>query len=74
PAVRQPLSLDSPLIELIDDPDAWDAVVRAVPQLAGREVGLHGRRDMPLRQVVAVLPQSEALFAAVEGALNGLER
>ncbi|HEY8284891.1 MAG TPA: glycoside hydrolase family 78 protein [Chloroflexota bacterium] len=73
PAVRQPLSLDSPLIELIDDPDAWDAVVRAVPQLAGREVGLHGRRDMPLRQVVAVLPQSEALLAAVEGALNGLE-
>ena len=74
PVARPPLSLDSTLIELIEAPDAWDAVVRAVPQLSGREVGLHGRRDLPLRQVVAVLPQAEALLSAIEGALNGLER
>ena len=74
PAVRPPLSLDSTLIELIEDQDAWDAVVRAVPQLSGREVGLHGRRDLPLRQVVAVLPQADALLPAIEGALNGLAR
>jgi hypothetical protein len=74
PAARPPLSLDSPLIELIEDPDTWASLVRAVPRLAGHEVGLHGCRDLPLRQVVAALPHAEALLPAIENALNGLER
>ena len=73
-ATRRPLSLDSPLIELIEDEDAWIAVLRAVPQLAGLEVGLHGRRDIPLRQVVAMLPKAEALLTAIDTALRGLGR
>jgi alpha-L-rhamnosidase len=73
-APPRPLTLDSTLGELVDDPEAWNAALRAAPQLAGTEVGLGARRDMLLRQAFAFRPDGAATVRAVEAALAGLGR
>ncbi len=73
-AERPPLSLDSALVDLFDDATAWEAAVRAVPDLAGAEVGLQGRGNMPLRRVASRLPHPAEASAALETALAALAR
>ena len=69
---RPPLTLDSPLVQLFDDGEAWAAAVAAVPDLAGLEVGLQGRGNMPLWRIVSRLPHQEEASVALEGALAAL--
>jgi len=71
---RPPLSLDSALVALVDDAEAWEAALRSVPDLAGVEVGLQGRGDMPLRRVVSRLPHPTEAGMALEAALAALGR
>ena len=56
--------------ELFDDPDAWSMAVQAVPDLAGLEVGLHGRGERTLRQIVSRLPNRDASRANLEAVLD----
>ena len=49
-------------------------MLQAVPQLAGREVGLPGGGAMPVRQMLAIVPGGAGLAAAVEAALAALGR
>jgi alpha-L-rhamnosidase len=71
---RPPLTLDSTLRELFDDPEAWSTAVQAVPALGGLEVGLPGRGERSLRQVVSRLPDADAKRLAREAALAALGR
>ncbi|HWE60762.1 MAG TPA: family 78 glycoside hydrolase catalytic domain [Chloroflexota bacterium] len=71
---RPPLSLDSTLVELVEDEDALNMAVQRVPELAGVEIGLQGRGAMPLRQVLSFLPHAEATLPGLEHALAALAR
>jgi len=73
-AARPPLSLDSTLVELVDDAEAWEAALRHVPELAGVEISLQGRGDMPLRRVVSRLPHPAEAAVALVSALTELAR
>jgi len=73
-AARPPLSLDSTLVELLDDAEAWEAALRHVPELAGVEISLQGRGDMPLRRVVSRLPHPAEAAVALVSALTELAR
>jgi len=68
------LTLDSTLSELVGDAEAWSTAVRYAPELAGQEVGLQGRGEMRLAQVVLFLPHPEGSGAAIEAALSALGR
>jgi alpha-L-rhamnosidase len=78
--VRSSLSLDSTLGELLDDTEAWTVVVSVVriymPDLAGIDTGagLSGYGALPLRQILSMLPQADALSTAIEAALAALDR
>jgi len=74
PAPRVPLTLDSTLVELVDDAEAWATALRDIPDLAGVEVALQGRGAMPLHQVVARLPHADEARASLEAALAVLGR
>jgi len=74
PATRTPLALDSTLIELVDDAEAWATALHHVPDLAGVEVALQGRGEMSLHQVVARLPRADEARASLEAALAALGR
>lgn len=74
-----PLTLDSTVNELMDDPEAWPAVqavifqrVPSIAQMAANQMREYG--TMPLRQVLAIIPMSGDLSAAVEATLAGLGR
>src|SRR5438552_2735998 len=78
---RPTLSLDSTLDELIDDPEAWSAVLTTMrqhmPELASymeRGVGTKGHDATTLRQMLSLLPGADELSPALEGALAGLGR
>jgi len=73
-SARPPLSLDNTLVELVDDVEAWETALRCVPELAGVEVSLQGRGDMPLRRLVSRLPHADAANATLEAALAALRR
>ena len=75
------LSLDSTLDELIDDPEAWSAVLTTMrqhmPELASymeRGVGIKGHGATTLRQMLSLLPGADELHPALEGALAALGR
>jgi len=82
PDVARPQrSLASSLVELIDDPQAWRAVLTTVhqyiPELAGHmEVGTGMQDDgsMTLRQILALLPKADELRMALEATLARLEQ
>jgi len=82
PSVAHPtLSLDSTLDELIDDPEAWSAVLTTMrqhmPELASymeRGVGIKGHGATTLRQMLSLLPGADELHPALEGALAALGR
>jgi alpha-L-rhamnosidase len=71
-AVARPLlTLDSTVGALMEDGAAWNALLHAVPQLAGQEPRLLGLQDRPLREVAAWLPAGDAIIPAIERALRG---
>jgi len=74
PAPRAPLTLDSTLVELVDDAEAWATALHDIPDLAGVEVALQGRGETPLHHVVARLPRAEEARASLEAALAALGR
>jgi alpha-L-rhamnosidase len=76
-----PLSLDSTLGEIIDDPEAWTTVrttiARHMPKLAEQidaGAGISGSSSMTLRQVVSMRSDSDALCADLEAALSLLRQ
>jgi alpha-L-rhamnosidase len=71
--VRAPLTLDSRLVDLIGDAEAWEAVLGAAPALGGLEVGLRGRGEMPLQEALSLLPDARALRAVLERELTRLQ-
>ena len=79
-AVRPPRTLDSMLDELIDDSEAWNAVVTTMRKhLPGftshMNVGtlIQGNSSMTLRQTLSFLPNADVLRTALESALAQLE-
>ncbi len=76
-----PRSLDSTLDEFIDDPEAWNAIVRTIRQQLS---GLAGHIDismlmlqnstMTLEHMLSLLPQADQLRPALESTLIALER
>ena len=78
-AVRHPRSLDSMISEFIDDPEAWNAVVRTIRQhLSGlarhMDIGtlMLYNSNMTLEQVLSLLPHADGLRPALEAALTAL--
>jgi hypothetical protein len=69
---RAPLTLDRPLIDLVSDADAWDAMLRAAPAFSGLEIWLRGRGDMPVHEAISLLADARALRAAAETELARL--
>jgi alpha-L-rhamnosidase len=80
PNVHPALSLDNTLGEFLNDPEAWAAVSNVVrhymPELAGVDTGdsLRGYGDLPLRQVLSMLPRADELRVDIEAALAALRR
>jgi alpha-L-rhamnosidase len=76
PPVRVPLTSDSTLGEVIDDPEAWAAVLAAIrrhmPDYNGGEFSPKGAVGMPLRRVFWHHPNRSALLPAIDEALAGL--
>ena len=76
PPVRVPLTSDSTLGEVIDDPEAWAAVLAAIrrhmPDYNGGEFSPKGAVGMPLRRVFWHHPNRRALLPAIDEALAGL--
>jgi hypothetical protein len=73
--VRIPLSLDSTLDQVVDDPEAWTTVLQSVPAFAQHmETGVQRSGGAPLRQVIAHMPDADGLRAGIEAALAGLGR
>jgi alpha-L-rhamnosidase len=79
--VRPPLSLDSTLGDIMDDPKAWTTVrsmlAERMPDLAdqlGTGTGISGRSDLTLRQVLAMRPNTDTVQADIEAALVNLGR
>jgi len=75
--VREPLTVDSTLGEIIDDPEAWAATLGAIranmPDYAGGEIGNKGSVHMPVRQVFGHHPNRGKILPAIAEALAGLE-
>ncbi len=69
--VYPPLTLDSTIGDLIDQPDAYAAVMRALaqynPEFADR---LEGQTAMTLRQVIRLDPNAQPLQERIEAALT----
>jgi len=72
-------TLDSTFVDLADDREVW-ATVRATirkhaPELASSmEAGMQGNGDMTLRQILAILPNADAVQADLEDVLAKLKR
>ncbi|MDQ5850545.1 MAG: glycoside hydrolase family 78 protein [Chloroflexota bacterium] len=71
---RRPLTVDSTVGEIVDDPEAWAAVLATMrqyqPELANRMEGaLQGNSDMTLVQLLSMRPNTDDLRAALEAAL-----
>ena len=76
PDARGPLSVDDPIGEIADVPNAWAAVRDAIARLAPRShflgFGLLTQRKTPLRQALAILPNSEEVLTDISNALSKL--
>lgn len=73
PTPRSPLTLDSTVGEILLDPDAWATVTttmsRVMPGFASDTAILAGYHDIPVRQVLAMLPNGAAAADAIGEAL-----
>jgi alpha-L-rhamnosidase len=72
-------TLDSSFVDLADHAEAWAAVRAAIgrraPELASSmDGGMQGNADMTLRQILAILPNAEAVQAELEQVLEGMQR
>ena len=73
--VRRPVSLDSTLDELVDDPEACTAVLQAVPEFGEiLESAIQGRSDARVREAIVHDPDAAALHVRLAAALAGLQR
>lgn len=70
---RKPLTLDSTIGELIDDPEAFTRVKKIINEI-GAELSnqMLSQENMPLRRAIAFMPMAEALLPRLESALAGL--
>jgi alpha-L-rhamnosidase len=75
---RPPLTLDSTIADVIDDADAWDAVMHTIARVAPRAPFIrrimHSQSALSLRKVLAAVPNAGELGPAVESALAALGR
>jgi alpha-L-rhamnosidase len=71
----RPLSLESTVSELLDHPVAWEAVraviVSALPEFAHALAGINqqGLGNVPLRQMIAMLPHADTVTRDIETVL-----
>jgi alpha-L-rhamnosidase len=76
PDVRKPISVDDPIGEIADVPQAWNAVGDVIARLAPKshfiKFGLLTQRKTPLRQALANLPNAEDVLADISRALSRL--
>jgi alpha-L-rhamnosidase len=76
PPAPRALTLDSSLREVIDDPAAWAATLRAIrrymPEYNTAEIGQNGNLAMPLRGLFQFghYPNRDQVLAAIEEALH----
>jgi alpha-L-rhamnosidase len=74
--VRASLTIDNTLGEIIDDPEAWAAVLFAIranmPDYAGGELGPKDSIHMTVRRVFEQHPNKSKLLPAIAAALAGL--
>jgi alpha-L-rhamnosidase len=77
PDPRQPLSIDHPISEILDDPVAWTAVTETLTRLAPRNVFimnmLRTQSKRSLRHVLATLPNADEALIAIADVLAKLE-
>jgi len=70
---RVPLSIDSTLGEIIDDPEAWVATLAALrehmPEFSGGELSPKGSVDLPVRSVFEHHQNRRKLLSAIDDAL-----
>jgi alpha-L-rhamnosidase len=73
-AKRAHLTIDSKLSEIIDDPEAFEIVMKLVDQ-QGTELAEHtlSQENLPLREAVGFMMQGDALLANVAKALAELK-
>jgi alpha-L-rhamnosidase len=68
---RPPLTLESTLGDLLDDPETWTLVLQRSPDLArSLDLGMHGRELLPLSQVTTFMPNGAAVRAVLEEVLG----
>jgi len=73
---RGPLSVDDPIGEIADIPEAWTAVMDDIARLAPRnhflKYGLLTQRNTSLRQALEFLPNSVEVLTEISDALSKL--
>jgi alpha-L-rhamnosidase len=72
PDARPPVTIDSTVGELIDDADAWAAVMNTIDRLAPSPFIkriVQGQSDSSLRQALAMIRNADEVSAALEAAL-----
>jgi alpha-L-rhamnosidase len=72
PEVRPRLTIDSTVGELIDDAEAWAAVMQTIDRLAPSPFIrwiIHGQSGATLRQALATIQNADEVSTAVEAAL-----
>ncbi len=72
PDARPPVTIDSTVGELIDDADAWAAVMNTIDRLAPSPFIkriIQGQSDSSLRQPLAMIRNADEVSAALEAAL-----
>ena len=78
PEARPPLTIDSTIGQLIDDADAWAAVMNTIARVAPRapfiKRMIQGQGSSRLREVLAAVPNPGEARAAIESALAALGR
>jgi alpha-L-rhamnosidase len=77
PDTRQPLSIDSAIDEIIDDPDAWTAVTETLTRLVPKNVFivdiLKSQSKRSLRHVISALPNADEVRTALADMLTERE-
>ena len=77
PDTRQPLSVDHPISEILDDPVAWKTLTETLTRLAPRNVFimnmLRSQSKRSLRHVLATLPNADEVLMAIADVFAKLE-
>ncbi|HJQ13098.1 MAG TPA: family 78 glycoside hydrolase catalytic domain, partial [Anaerolineales bacterium] len=74
PDARGPLSVDDPIGELADAPEAWNVIMDAIARLAPRshflKYGLQTRRKTSLRRALEKLPNADEVLKDISNTLS----